>query len=214
MASSDQYVALLTSEHRSKPNFRAVVALTTGAFGDTAAALASLVAAFDLDQAQGAQLDAIGLWVGVSRAVRQQITGLYFTLDDTATTGFDRGIWQGPYDPSTGIVRLDDATFRTLIRAKIAANYWDGTIGGMEAFWEYVFGPGVVTVTDNQDMTIVLLYDALQMTPLMQNLFTNGYFGMVPAGVLVSYAVASDNPIFTLDTATPKFQGFDLGYWN
>ena len=78
------------------------------------------------------QLDAIGLWVGITRQVQTPITGVYFSLD-TAGLGFDQGNWQGPYDPSYGITSLDDTTFRAAIRIKIGINTWDGTLPSYQA---------------------------------------------------------------------------------
>jgi len=126
MPSTDDYVNLVTNQHRDKPNFIASLRALTQGFVDNLIALLAMPPAFDLDTAVGDQLDAIGLWVGITRRVSVPISGVYFTLDDPAL-GFDAGVWFGAGDPSEGLVDLDDFTFRLLIRAKIGANRWDGT---------------------------------------------------------------------------------------
>lgn len=209
MHGRDFYLQLLTSEHRGRPQFSAVVQAITAAFVDNVDLTWTLLDKFDLDQATGAQLDAIGLWIGMFRGVAVPITGVYFAWDDTAATGWDNGYWQGPFDPSTGIEKLDDATFRTLMKAKIAANVWDGTFASMQSFWDYVFGAGVVTVQDNQDMTITLIYDSLALNTVTKSLLTQGRFPLKPAGVRITYTASTGAPIFSWDTNTPKFQGWN-----
>lgn len=318
----DYYLSLLTSEHANQPQFRSVVQLLTNAVAANADVGLSLIDAFDLDQAQGAQLDAIGLWVGMLRNVQVPITGIYFAWDNppptsgpvlastasgalasatyyvrltyvtaageslpgpeaslfvpansvlqvisptgvpgsvtgynvyvsTATgteakqnsspiaigtnwqepnsglvsgaavpttsvgtgVGWESGYWQGPFDPTTGIEKLDDKSYRTLIRAKIAANLWDGTLAEMYDFWDFVFGPDVIAVQDNQDMTLTLVYDSLQVSPVMRNLLTSGALPIKPSGVKINYAALSGSPIFSFDVNTPKFKGWDLAAW-
>jgi hypothetical protein len=99
--------------------------------------LSSFIPKFDLDQAAGDQLDIIGLWVGVGRRVKTPPIGVYFSLD-IVSVGFDQGVWQGPFDPSMGITLLDDDTYRLLIRAKIGANHWDGTLASTKASRDHI----------------------------------------------------------------------------
>ncbi|MGC7970039.1 DUF2612 domain-containing protein, partial [Salmonella enterica] len=68
---------------------------------------------FDLDQAIGVQLDAVGEWVGISRNITVPLAGVYFSFD-IAGLGFDQGVWKGPFDPDTGLTTLDDDTYRLL----------------------------------------------------------------------------------------------------
>jgi hypothetical protein len=154
MASASDYTSLITSEHSGKPNFSAMVAAVAQCFADQINVMQSIPAAFDLDTAVGVQLDAVGLWAGITRQLKLPLN-VYFSLD-TANLGFDQGSWQGPFDPSAGLVSLDDATFRTLIRAKIAANSWDGTIPGAAAAYSNLFnGSGsYIFIQDNMDMTM------------------------------------------------------------
>ncbi|AOI57444.1 hypothetical protein WI26_07410 [Burkholderia diffusa] len=138
-ASLSDYAALVTSEHRDKPRFMATVGALVQPLVDQINVLVSMPAKFDLDNAVGVQLDDVGLWVGVSRKIRTPLTGIYFSFD-IAGLGFDHGTWKGPFDPDTGLTVLDDETYRLVIRAKIGANHWDGTLESSAAILNSIFG--------------------------------------------------------------------------
>ena len=74
------YVALVTSEHR-RPRFLALVAACVEPYADAQEALAELPTAFDVDTAVGVQLDAVGLWVGVTRYLHTPLEDVYFSWD-------------------------------------------------------------------------------------------------------------------------------------
>lgn len=188
---TDDYVALTTSQHRDKPNFQAFLRMITQPLVDNQALLVAMrTSTFDLDTAVGVQLDAVGLWVGIGRIVNVPITGVYFTWQDIVADGWGRGFWKGPFDPATGIVSLDDDTYRIVIRAKILANSWDGTVQSLCAFWDWLFGAGVVKVTDNLDMTATLTYTAAALNAVQTSLLTNGAFFHKPGGVHFNYVSA------------------------
>ncbi|QIX17233.1 DUF2612 domain-containing protein [Burkholderia multivorans] len=138
-ASLSDYTALITSEHRDKPRFMATVGALVQPIVDQMNVLQSMPGKFDLDNAVGVQLDDVGLWVGVSRKIRTPLTGIYFSFDIDGL-GFDQGTWKGPFDPDTGLTVLDDDTYRLVIRAKIGANRWDGTLESSAAILNSIFG--------------------------------------------------------------------------
>ncbi|KXU82449.1 hypothetical protein CI15_33495 [Paraburkholderia monticola] len=215
MALATDYTSLITSEHSSKPKFAAMFAAVAQCFVDQINVMQSIPAAFDLDQAVGVQLDAVGLWAGITRQVRTPLN-VYFSLD-TANLGFDQGNWQGPFDPSTGLTSLDDSTFRTLIRAKIAANSWDGTIPGAAAAYANLFaGSGsYIFIQDNQDMTMTVGVSGAIPSALLRSLFTGNYLKLRPEGVLANYIVPSANntPLFGFDVNNQWIGGLDAGSW-
>src|ERR1700754_92931 len=133
-----EYTDRITSEPADKPNYMAVVAAITGDFSGTRDELLDFVALFDLDQAMGVQLDVIGEWVGIGRGVSVPIPSVYFSFDIVGL-GFDQGVWKGPFDPDSGITLLPDDIYRILIRAKIGANRWDGSMAGWKAVIDQVF---------------------------------------------------------------------------
>jgi len=180
--------------------------------------LVSLSNAFDLDKAVGAQLDKIGDCVGISRYLDVALSNVYFSLD-TAGLGLDEGTWRRPYDPSTGLTILPDDTYRTLLRAKVAANQWDGSLESALAIWDLVFSTqnyGLV-IQDYGDMSILFGF----LTPkgldaVTKGLITNGKLNLKPEGVRIRDYVTpsvSSTPFFGLDAETNEVSGLDVGAW-
>ena len=149
----DEYLNLITSQHRDKPKFVATVQAMAVNYVYLQDLLRSLHSYFDIDTALGNQLDIIGEWVGVGRNVNIPIDGVYFSWNDTASTGWNNGVWNGANDPTSGVTMLPDDSYRLLLKAKIAANSWDGTIPSMMELWETVFPGSHLLIQDNQNMT-------------------------------------------------------------
>lgn len=189
MVTTDDYVGLITSEHRDKPKFSAMVALFSQGFVDLNNQLTGLVAKLNLDVASGDQLDILGKWVGLPRTLPYPVTNVYFSLD-TAGVGFDQGSWKGPTDPDTGIVTLDDGTYRIAIKAKIGANVWDGSYSQFVSIMSFVLaGTGITAnVKDNQDMTMLVTLSA-KPPALLKALLVSGYLPLKPAGVQQTFII-------------------------
>ena len=156
-ASAAPYQALITSEHNQKPKFMAMIGVTTGALGDMTALMDSLSNLFDLDLAVGQQLDMIGRWVGQSRVVANISipgffgftveTGAYqlpLTMGDTTQTQAWNASYAGPlyeagatYQTTT---TLADSDYRTVLRARIVRNQYNGTLVQLESALQYVLG--------------------------------------------------------------------------
>lgn len=211
------YVGKITAEHADKPKFAAMVSAVARCFVDAQNGLTSMPAALDLDHAVGVQLDGVGKWVGVSRNVDTPLAGVYFSFDTTGV-GFDSGVWKGPFDPDTGITSLDDETYRLLIRAKIGANHWDGTLAGSKAILEQIFnGDTRVFIEDNQDMSITVGISGKVPSALFLALLAGGYIPIKPQAVRVSYYLVTSSdaaPIFGFDMANAYVAGFDAGAWS
>jgi hypothetical protein len=180
------YTGLIAAQHQDKPNFMASVVASLQPLADMIATLNAMPAAFDVDQAVGAQLDAVGRWVGVSRDLQTPITGVYFAWD-TAGVGWDQGSWFGPGDSTTGITALPDDSYRTLVRAKISANYWDGTIPAAYAVWALLLPSGTsIQIVDNGNWTMSLTLTGNPLNAVSQAMFNRGMLDLKPAGVSIS----------------------------
>jgi hypothetical protein len=216
-ATTDTYLALLPSEHANKPNFTAALKALTQGLVDIINTEVLVMTGYDLDVAIGVQLDAIGKWIGVTRSVAIPITGVYFAFD-TATVGWDQGTWQGAYDPSTGLTNLPDDAYRTLLRAKIGINHWDGTMPSLIAIMSQVFiGTGTTVFGyDHQDMTMDIVISGVAPSALNLALLTRGVLNPKPAGVKVNYITSSTggSPIFGFDIENVYISGFDVGSWS
>jgi hypothetical protein len=213
------YTNLVTSEHYGKPNFMASVSALVQPCADEALQVAEIIALYDLDVAVGSQLDTVGQWVGQSRDLESPLVGVYFSFD-TYGVGFDQGVWIGPYDPVDGLVVLADPEYRTLLRARIAANQWDGTIPTAYAVWSIIFAnePFTILIQDNDDMSMAFILLPTSSTPdaVILLLFAGGYFDLRPDGVQVLGHFTSSiygAPVFGFDTENQVIAGFDVGAW-
>jgi hypothetical protein len=214
---TQEYADLITSEHRNKPRFVATVEMSVSPFAKIQEVLRSLPEEFDIDTATGVQLDTIGIWVGRSRYIGTPITGVYFEWDNVNTAlGWEGGIWKDPFDPAEGLTTLPDDSYRLLLKAKIAANYWDGTIPGAYAIWENIFTGSYLIIEDLQDMTMAIGVSGMPMSTLDTQLLERGYLPIKPAGVRIrDYAVVPvAGVLFSWDMETSAaFGGWEIGNW-
>lgn len=209
------YLDLVTSEYQDQPNFNATLSAVLAPLIQNQNVLNSMIPKFDLDLPPvGNQLDIIGAWAGVSRNVSIPISGVYFTWDDVTVTGWDYGTWQPDNAPTTITVLPDDA-YLTLIKAKIAANNWDGTTTGAYKIWDSVFTQFTILINDNCNMSYSLAIIGGIVDSLTLALITGGYIPLKPEGVLINeYFVSVDtNPAFCWDIETATCQGWDTGSW-
>lgn len=217
MADLSEYAALITSEHSDKPRFMAVVSTLVQPLVDQMNLIESMPGKFDLDVAVGDQLDTIGVWVGVSRKIRTPLTGIYFSFD-IAGLGFDQGTWKGPFDPDTGLTVLDDDTYRLVIRAKIGANHWDGTLEQSAAILNSIFDTDThVFIEDHQDMSMTIGIAGKVPSAVFLALLAGGYIPLKPEGVRVNYTIVTTidgSPLFGFDMSNQLVAGFDVGAWS
>ena len=119
MANENEYTELIAGAHREKPRFTEWVYQLTEPVLEARQGLADMVNQYDIDLAEGKQLDAIGVRVGVSRYLKLRITDVFFAFDDVDGIGFDLGVWKTPRDGTYGITELGDDIYRILLKAKV-----------------------------------------------------------------------------------------------
>ena len=158
MANLQQYEKLVPSQNQTAVNFMATVDELAQPSVDLQNLYVQFTDDFDLDLAFGAQLDVCGQWIGLNRTLRAPILNVYFSFD-TLTQGFDEGVWQSPTDPTYGLVTLDDATYRTLLKAKALANGLDGSLNMVQQVMALIVSSiagAFAFAQDNGDMTMTL----------------------------------------------------------
>lgn len=213
---TDEYLSLITSEHANRERFVETVRVSVSPFAKIQEVLKSLPREFDIDTAIGVQLDTLGIWIGRSRRVGSPISGVYFAWDETAAVGWEGGVWKGVYDPDEGLVELPDDSYRLLLKAKIAANHWDGTIPGAYQVWESIFTGSYLIIEDLQDMTMAIGVSGMPLSTLDTELLERGYLPLKPAGVRIrDYAVVpAAGVLFSWDMETSSaFAGWETGNW-
>lgn len=153
----DKYKDLITSQHKTRPKFMGWLSDALTLVDNNIAAANSLPGSFDVDAASGVQLDVIGQIVGQSRALDFQPAG---------------------GEPPV----LDDDNYRTVLKAKIAQNQWDGTIPKIYDLWNAVFPNIQLNIVDNQNMTMSAVING-PFDDVITELVTGGYIIPKPAGV-------------------------------
>jgi len=209
------YLNLVTSEHRNQPNFIATLSTLVQPLADLQVVMRSFPGLYDIDVAEGSQLDSVGEWVGISRNLNVPITGVYFSLD-SATLGLDQGVLQGPFDPTTGLTQLPDSTYRQLLYAERANNSWDGTIPAAYEIWDTLFsGTGFgILIQDQSNMHMTLAMTGAAPDPLTLQLYLSGDLNVRPAGVMIDNYMTQDvalDPYFGLDANSSTVAGLDVG---
>lgn len=210
----EDYLNLITSAWRQKPNFVKTVSLDVSVQVRVQDLMKSMIPKFDIDSAVGVQLDVIGRWVGISRNISVPIVGVYFSWDGALAVGWDYGVWRDDRQP-VNISSLPDDAYRTLIRAKIASNSWQGTTESAYDIWERVFQQYIILIQDNQDMSYDLVIAGGTVDSLTLALLTEGYIPLKPEGVRVNtyYTMPSEGKVFGWDVESDYLAGWDEGIW-
>lgn len=185
MALKDSYMNLITSQHRNKPKYDAMLSNLLQYSEDIFSLAVYFDDEFDLDLAEGVQLDILGHIVGQSRIV--------------------------DFQPDKGLSPvLDDYAYRNLLKAKIAKNMWKGKVEDLREIWLNLFGKPII-IQDNQDMTIDVVVVGIsdQMT---KNLIQKGYIVPKPQSVGLNYAFSED-AVFGYDMETSTIKGYDHAEW-
>ncbi len=209
-----EYLNLITSAYRDQPKFSATIDTNVSLPARVQELLASMVPIFDLDTAMGDQLDIIGKWVGITRDVSIPITDIFFSWDADATLGWEYGTWQ-PFNAPTNITELPDDAYRTLIKAKIAANYWTGTTDSAYAIWDSIFTTVSILIIDHQDMSYAMALVGGVIDSLTMALLVGGYIPLKPEGVRIDayYVSVDDGPVFGWDVESDLLGGWDEASW-
>lgn len=213
------YTSLITSEHNEKPDFVATVALSCQPFVDIQNLVLAFPAKYDLDVSVGVQEDADGLWIGVTRFVPVPLPDVYFSWG-VLGLGWGEGNWKGPFDPSVGVVRLNDDDYRLLLKARVIANSWRGTTAeAMPALAELFSGsatPGTkLFIQDHMDMSMSFIVAGTWPSAVFLALLAIGALGIKPTGVRVNYRKTSVSgaPVFGWGVENDYISGWGVGAW-
>lgn len=185
---TEYYVKLLTSQYQLAENFKDWLRHHIDMSKDTMECANDMNNQFDIDFALGVQLDMIGQIVGINRVL--------------------------PFQPSDGSdPRLDDDTYRMLIKATIARNHWDGQLYSIEQQWLTIFPNTSIVVIDNQDMTLTVSVSG-DISELLQDMIENDLIITRPQGVAINYTWAiTAKKKFCYDMSTMGYGGYNEAAW-
>ncbi len=157
------YADLLIKQYKEKTRARSTIKLLVGS------ALADLIFfsirdAFNIDSAEGVQLDLIGEYVGVSRR------GTTFTK----------------------AIELDDAEYKELIQVAIVLNNSDGTLFDIQSLLNIFFFETLL-VFDYQNMRLSYLFDSSIGSEDLAEMFVINKLLPKPTGVELSSLIYSND---------------------
>lgn len=164
------YLNVITSEHRQQPKFIA----TATAYFDHVEEARRVVDSFDqhfgLEDGVGKQLDMLGESIGRTRTL--------------------------PFQPEGYSAKLDDDSYRLVLKAKILQNQWDGTIAGMGELFGSIFPNLKLEIIDYQDMSMQVNVLGLEDNMQLQ-LLNQGYVIPKPEGVRLKivFVIVVDQPV-------------------
>jgi hypothetical protein len=167
---TSKYIDIITSQHKTKPNFIAWLSSTLNIVNDNVVTTNLILSGFDVDNAIGIQLDVLGETIGRSRVLNFQPVG------GSSPT-------------------LNDVSYRIALKAKIAQNQWDGTTLQIYTIWNSLFSDVTLSVVDNQNMTMSILLEG-QLEAVVQEMLVAGYIVPKPMGVgltIIEVTNISDN---------------------
>ena len=219
---------LITSSHNQMPRYMDTVALSVKPYAELIVMARALITLFDLDTAIGQQLDFTGQWVGLTRFI-DILLDIWFSFD-VEGLGFDQGKWQTPYEAMTEALELGDEPYRQVLKARIVANHWDGTIPHGEYVWDVLFrgveggydtGYKVILQCGwphwnphtHGSMNIIQALLGPMLDRVTWALFAGGYMGVKSAGVAIEYMIQYQGTYAGDPNACigRPFFGFDTG---
>lgn len=185
----NKYLDNITSQHRDKPKFIAWISRSLTIVDHAYMTIKSIDSNFDIDNSIGKQLDVLGTIIGRKRLLTfQPLNG---------------------HDPV-----LDDATYRLVLKAKIAMNMWDGTIPQIYEIWGNIFKDIGLQIQDNQDMSFNA-YITGYVNQIRQDLIQHGYIVPKPEGVRVNYigkSLIDFKPYSGMLVSTSKNEIINMSY--
>lgn len=216
MSDANRYTELIAGAHFDQPRYQQFIYELTEPLNEARKRLAVFYKHFDVDTAVGVQLDAVGVRVGISRCLPMKLVGVYFALDDVDGVGFDKGVWKGQFDPSDGMVTLDDETYRAVIKTKILANKFDGKNESVPEFLNTALGyfgvpAKLFDFQGQQNMHVVINLTKAETPPIVWELISRRLIDIVAAGV--GMQIVDNVPYFGFDYETASIQGFDSGHF-
>lgn len=195
----EYYQNLLIKQYWEKPNAYAEAGAIASGYGKVYDLLTDVVAGFDLDNAEGQQLDITGRIVGVPRVVPFVLPKVAFGFEQNPNSrGFTSKFnstrpgapFQSKFAPAYTSQQLNDFDYRFFIRAKIAVNIVaaimasDDRLSIQDAISTAFDGRAYAL--DNQDMTLTL-YVAPEID--LDRLRLIQQIGLLPAPQAVRYKV-------------------------
>ncbi|MEG0347229.1 MAG: DUF2612 domain-containing protein [Acinetobacter sp.] len=161
-----KYIQLLTSQHRDKPNFRQTVEDTINPLIDCLECLNILSEKFELENAEGDQLQIIADWLGAPNSIPNSVPVAYFGFQDQLATlpwretndpNFKSGFWRESGMSGYTALKMTQELFKRVIKAKMLLNRSDCTEDSAKEIISLIIDKPF-KFKDNKDMTVTFTF--------------------------------------------------------
>lgn len=171
------------SQYRNQPKFMDWLLIARRMGGSISAAAIAVRESYDIDKAQGVQLDTIGRIVVFTRDFIGQLTmqTAEFDATDGAECGDEDAIFSEAHVSDD--TQMSDDLFRLAIKAKIMKNNGDATIESIIEEMVFLVGPKFLRINDTEDMQFSIEF-AGDLTEIERWALFNANLVQVPQGVL------------------------------
>jgi len=208
----DSYLNLLILQYSDLPKASQTIEALSSKYSDILDVIQDFEAAFDIDTAEGVQLDMLGKIIGLGRIVPDVITKVYFGFGTANTGTFSEAPMFRTFDDTLTDTQLNDSDYRFFLKAKITKNVVtakmiDDNLSIQDAI-AFMFGIDSY-ISDNQDMTMTLYIDETYPTRLITYLSALDLIPR-PQTVGVKYAIIISSKTFGFNN-NPNAVGFGQG---
>ncbi|MDR0579546.1 MAG: DUF2612 domain-containing protein [Campylobacteraceae bacterium] len=205
------YQDLIILQYWDKPKARATIETIIKGLINAGIEIQAIPSYFDLDNAQGIQLDVLGRIVGVSRTVKDAMDKIFFGFEGNPNV---RGFGMAPFKTLETYpyynTELDDYQYRFFIKAKIAKNFFSGAMSGERGLIEvlnFIF-ENKIYVVDNLDMSVkVYIHKGIDET-MFRYIIKSDLFPK-PAGVRIEFIGYLQEFAFGFE-GNPHARGFGM----
>lgn len=182
------YPALVTS-YNQRPNFLAMIQALTAGLWELQQLALIIPQLYNIETAQGKQLDVLGQWIGFSRILN--LSKEWFSFNEPFE-GFDLGQWYYfgavPYETIT----LTDPLYRTILQAKILINNFNGARSQFIAILNQLFSQTNPTITVKQTSPMNVTVEIHgQINKVIFFLVTQNVINFTPIGVNITWEFTS-----------------------
>lgn len=171
------------SQYRDKPKFVDWLSIARRLGGSINDAALAVRESYDIDKAQGVQLDTIGRIVVFPRDFISQITMLTaeFDLLDGAECGDGDAVFSEATVANDAL--MSDELYRLAIKAKIMKNNGDATIEEILESFQFLIAPEFLRINDTEDMRFSIEFSG-NIPPIKRWALFNVNLMQIPQGVL------------------------------
>ncbi|WP_033471053.1 DUF2612 domain-containing protein [Bordetella bronchiseptica] len=171
------------SQYRNQPKLMEWLGIARRMGGSIDDAAIAVRESYDIDKAQGVQLDTIGRIVVFSRDFIGQLT--MQTAEFDALDGAECGDEEATFSEArvSDDAQMADGLYRLAIKAKIMKNTGDATIESIIQEMVFLVGPKFLRINDTENMEFSIEF-AGDLTELQRWALFNSNLVQIPQGVL------------------------------